>query len=496
MGTLSFLLPSDLSDQSLRNLGRACIAGGQDNLPFLTEAAIEAGKLRVSRQEDESGSVQVPWTVDGAGTVMTSTATLIERSAPYSLPVELARGKINQLRNQSADWLFGGLNMPAALPATIHEATLHFGRATACAPSADSTRYAQKALVQGYAAAETLVNAYIAQVFSVRHQRQPQLDTLLGCRVGAGVPDAALAGSLTLAFNTICLPLSWATVEPAEDEFRWEAHDKLLDWAITAGFHVIGGPLIDCAAGQLPPWLWLWERDLASIASFMCDYVEAVVRRYRGRVRTWQLITASNSHSLLGLGEEEMLWLTVRVAEAARQADPKVEILVGVAQPWGEYLCRQMHNHSPFVFADTLIRSGLNLAALDLEVVMGVAPRGSYCRDLLELSRLIDLYSLLGVPLQVTLGLPSSAGADSRANSEVIVDAGAWRGAFTPEVQAEWAEAFGRLVLCKPSVRSVLWTHLADAEPHLFPSCGLLDAAGQPKPALQRLTRLRAEHLR
>jgi hypothetical protein len=227
----------------------------------------------------------------------------------------------------------------------------------------------------------------------------------------------------------------------------------------------------------------------------MCDYVETAVKRYKGRIRTWQLTAGSNASNLLGLGEEELLWLTVRIAEAARQCDPTVELLVGIAQPWGEYLVGQVRNHSPFVFADTLIRSGLNLAALDVELVMAVSPRGSYCRDLLEASRLIDLYSLLGVPLQITLGLPSSAGPDELASAELSVDAGRWRDGFTPEVQAEWADAFARLALCKPPVRSVLWTHLSDAEPHLFPASGLVDAQGKVKPAMKRLELLRAAHL-
>jgi hypothetical protein len=496
MGMFTFLLPAGLSTAALRHLERACIAGGQENLPFLTEVVLEAGKLRVSRQEDESGSVQLPWIIDNFGTLMTSTATLIDRPGPYSLIVELARGKVNQLRNQTADWQFGGLIMPPALPAAIREATLNFGRAAARSPAAEEAAFAQTALANAAGAGEMLVNAYVQQVFQVRHQRQPKLDATLGCRLGTALPQSPLADTLAESLNTVCLPLSWPTVEPAEDEFQWEAHDQLLDWAITNGFHTIGGPLIDCGAGQQPSWLWLWERDLASIASFMCDYVETVVRRYKGRIRTWQLIAGSNANGLLGLGEEEMLWLTVRVAEAARQADPKLELLVGITQPWGEYLATQMRNHSPFVFADTLIRSGLNLTALDLEVVMGVWPRGSYCREALDLSRLIDLYSLLGVPLQITLSLPSSADVDPHASAELQVDAGVWRGGFTPQVQAEWAQTFGRLALCKPSVRSVLWPQLFDAEPHLFPWCGLVDAAGNAKPALEQLAQLRTEHLR
>jgi hypothetical protein len=496
MGTLHFLLPPNLPGSACEELERACITGGQDCMPFLTEVHVEPGKLHVSRQEDESGYVSCPWVVDGAGKLMTTTATLIERPTPYALAVELARGKVNQLRNQVADWLFGGLNLPATLPKAVRDATLSCGRAASSPHPAEASNHAQTALVQAYSAADQLVNAYIHQVFQVRHQRQTHLDTTLGVRLGGVLPQPPLSEELARACTTVCLPMTWATVEPAEAEFNWKAQDALLEWATKAGFHVVGGPLIDCATGLLPSWLWLWEKDLASIASFMCDYVETAVKRYKGRIRTWQLTAGANNNSLLGLGEEEMLWLTVRLAEAARQCDPGVELTVGIAQPWGEYLAGQVRNHSPFVFADTLVRSGLNLGAIDLELVMGVWPRGSYCRDLLEVSRLIDLYTLLGVPLQVTLGYPSARDDDKQGHADLTVDAGQWRGGFKPEVQADWATAFGRLVLCKPSVRALLWTHCSDAEPHLFPNCGLVSAEGKSKPALKRLADLRTTHLK
>src|SRR5262249_22561867 len=151
----------------------------------------------------------------------------------------------------------------------------------------------------------------------------------------------------------------------------------------------------------------------SQLASFMCSYVETVIRRYRHRVRRWQITAASNCARVLALGEEELLWLTVRLAEVARQIDPTLEIVVGIAQPWGDYMAAEDCMHSPFIFADTLIRTGLNLAALDVEVIAGVTPRGSYCRDLLDTSRLLDLYSLLGVPLRVTLGYPAAQTADA-----------------------------------------------------------------------------------
>jgi hypothetical protein len=228
----------------------------------------------------------------------------------------------------------------------------------------------------------------------------------------------------------------------------------------------------------------------------MCQYVEQVIKRYRKRVRRWQLTAASNWASVLSLGEDELLWLTVRLAEAARQIDPTLELIVGIAQPWGEYMALEDRIQSPFIFADTLIRSALNLAALDIEIIMGIAPRGSYCRDLLETWRMLNLYMLLGVPLRVTLGYPASKALDSKADPDQRVGSGHWRGGYSPAVQAEWAAGFTALALCKPQVQAVHWVHLSDAAPHQFPNCGLLDARGNMRPALQQLRALREKHLR
>src|SRR5207253_7504629 len=121
-----------------------------------------------------------------------------------------------------------------------------------------------------------------------------------------------------------------------------------------------------------------------------------------------------------------------------------------------------------------LMRTGIKLAALDLELIMGISPRGSYCRDLLDESRLLDLYALLGVPIQATLGYPSSA-ATEMACPDQRVNLGNWRGAHSEITQADWASAFAAMALCKPYVRTVQWAHWSDAEPHQFPHCGLVN---------------------
>jgi hypothetical protein len=308
------------------------------------------------------------------------------------------------------------------------------------------------------------------------------------------VPNAGETAALRQAFTAIQVPFSWDEVQPGETDYQWQPPDDLLAWAEANQLPVHGGPLIDFSRGRLPTWVGRWQRDLPSLAVFFCAYVENVVRRYRGRVRSWQLATAGNCAEAPGLGEDELLWLTVRLAEAARQAEPNLDLSVGLTQPWGEYMVYQERSHSPFLFADTLIRSGINLARLDLELILGVEPRGSYCRDALEISRLIDLYSLLGVPLQVTLGYPSSR-QDPNADSGQTVSAGAWRDGFTPSMQAAWVESHVGLCLCKPAVRAVMWTNFRDGILHSLPGCGLIEVDGVAKPALGRVQELRETHL-
>ena len=65
---------------------------------------------------------------------------------------------------------------------------------------------------------------------------------------------------------------------------------------------------------------------------------------------------------------------------------------------------------------------------------------------------MLDLYALLGLPLQVTLGYPSAPGHDPAGDPEMVPGAGRWREGFSPEAQADWAEAFAGLALCKKIV--------------------------------------------
>jgi hypothetical protein len=496
MGMISFLLPENLLADQAKELDCACISGGPDNMPWPSDSQFESPRLTIRRAVEESGYLVVPWQLPGRGSLMGSSSTLMERDAPYDLLIELARGKVNQVRCQLHDWCMGGLQISPEIGKSVREAGLAFGRALLVEALPERNRLAQEALLCAYQTADLIVQTYIDQVFSIRHQRQPRLDTLLGCCLSQPVTQKEQAAALTRACNNLTLDFSWHHIEPAEGQFDWEHADALLQSAIQLGCQFGAGPIIDFAASRLPDWIMAYENDPQRLVHYMTRLIESVIRRYRGKIRRWQLTHGSNLANVLRLSEDDLLWVTVRMIEVARQVDSELELSVGLVQPWGEYMAVKERLHSPFIFADTLSRAGVNLASLSLELVMGVAPRGNYCRDLLETSRLIDLYALLGMPLDVTLGYPAASEQDEQADQSLHVGSGSWQGTFSPETQANWAAAFTALALSKPCVKSVQWAHFSDQVPHLFPHCGLVDAGGQTRPVMQRLQELRETHLR
>ena len=118
----------------------------------------------------------------------------------------------------TADWQAGGLQIPAALNKQILDASLAFGRAVTRDPCEEAAQQAQTVLEAGYRSADQLVQLYTEQMFNARHQRQPRLDTTLGCRLGAIDLQQAHADSLMHACNSIGLTFAWRDIRCNESK--------------------------------------------------------------------------------------------------------------------------------------------------------------------------------------------------------------------------------------------------------------------------------------
>ncbi len=96
------------------------------------------------------------------------------------------------------------------------------------------------------------------------------------------------------------------------------------------------------------------------------------------------------------LSEEHRLMLVARVLEIARRVDDEIQLMIRADQPAS---ARGRATSSPLQFVDALLRSGVGLRQ-STSRSSGSARRGfGSRRDLLDFSRLIDQWSLLGIPL-------------------------------------------------------------------------------------------------
>jgi len=201
--------------------------------------------------------------------------------------------------------------------------------------------------------------------------------------------------------------------ESDEDEFAVQAFDhrstrdfmgqQIID--CLGQFRVGCGPLVTFNRNELPDWLYLWCDDIDAIQSYYTTYIKQIIRRYAGEFRFWHCAAGTNVDEALGLTEEQRLRLTVSALESARRIDARTPLLVSLKQPWGEYLGRTSMDLTPLQFADILVRGDLGLSAIGLHIEIGCAAHSTLPRDLLEFNRMIEHWSMLGLPLVVFLSL-------------------------------------------------------------------------------------------
>ncbi|MDP7276673.1 MAG: endo-1,4-beta-xylanase [Planctomycetaceae bacterium] len=471
---------------------------GFDGRVFPTRVEREGDELVCRRPTSESGRLHVAWPVAGYGRTVVSTSSLREQDATYLLPVELARGKIGQLRNQQAAWEIAGMVVPEGYEEASRQAHRIFARATALQDDPEEAcRLAEAALVHAHNSAQLLTTAYVAQRLSVRSRRSTHFPTSLGCGLGKRFPPSWDAVPPNV-FNSVLIPVGWRQVEEEEGEYAWEATDALLDWSLERKLLAHGGPLLDFGSQGLPDWLSAWSGDVENLQSFVCDFVETALSRYVGRIRVWEIASRVNTGGELALGEEGRLALLARSVDIARQVGEFDQLLVRVEQPWGGYQARGGHLLSPLQFVDALVRSAPGLSGISLEITSGFSPTEPGRRDLMDLSRLIDLWSTLGLPLHVTIAAPSTGGQDAGG---MFVGAGAGvnengsdSGEWTEERQAAWVNGVLPLLLAKQGVVGITWADLDDAGSCEFARAGLLGSDGSPRPVLETICQHRFAH--
>jgi hypothetical protein len=427
---------------------------------------------------------------------LVGTATLSERATPYVLAVELARGKLNDIRNQLADWMQMGLRSTVELEQALAKAQRAFVRAVTTTDDLETcAQAAQDSLQAASHAGDLLIEAYSSQILQSRLATTSKLPTDLGCVLDCNPQKLPASFEWSSTFNMSQVGVSWKQVAPSEGQYRWDELDAQLTWCRRNSRALEVGPLVEFRQGALPDWVWLWEGDCETIGGMVADFVQQAVLRYRGRVPLWHVVHRPASGEILGLTEEEQIRITARAIQAAHQADPSAQLTIGIDRPWAEWMGSSHFQLGPLHLCDYLLRAELGLTGIAIEMAPGYSSPGSYMRDIFEFSKLLDLYSLLNVPLHIWMAVPSADGPDELADPVVQIESAQWPDPIDENLQATWAAKWLVLAVAKPFVRSLTWLQAADALPHLYPHAGLLRADQAAKPLLAWLRMLRKETL-
>jgi hypothetical protein len=375
----------------------------------------------------------------------------------------LARGALARLLDQLNTAEVRGFKLDQELTKLLRQATLHFVKASLNQNDFDlAAQEAQRSLEHSLSLTQQL-------------GRNPQVTTPSSepIRAGMGVWGAVVREADEVRYlngvsdsvpNVLVLRQSWRELEINPGEWTWTALDDVLRRVDTSQFRVGCGPLVTFNRNELPDWLYLWCDDVEAIQSYYTTYIQQIIKRYAGEFRFWHCAAGTNVDEALGLTEEQRLRLTVSALESARHIDSRTPLLVSLKQPWGEYLGRTSMDLTPLQFADILVRGDLGLSAIGLHLEIDCDAHATLPRDLLEFNRMIEHWSILGLPLVVFLSVPTSLDGKLRNG-----------------LRMEYVKHLLHLFTSKSAIHGVVWDPLVDDQPH---SNGLLTETGQAKSIL------------
>ena len=501
---------------------------GIEGVPLPTRVRVDGTTLTLVRSTPGSAKLVFPATIDGLGPRTLTTTSLRptaggvdgRRHPPYGLIPELARGAVDAMRRHGGRGADGesmpdepGISPESGFVATqlAHgrgdtETAARHGVATIVAAHrrlAAVTRRRWTETINATVASGRPLGTLVA-VGVTPPRRSGAGGTMTGgtktsgTKTGGG--DAIDWTRLASAFNAVNLRTTWSDLESDSGRLDFDALDHAMDAASAAGLRVVAGPLLDFRGKRLPHWLYLLEDDFDSLVRVVCRMATSVVSRYAGRVQLWNVASALNLPGPLPLSEERTMALAVKLLQSVRRADPNAATLMSFDCPMGEYLASNARGISPIHFADAVLRSGLGLSGLGLEIRTGYDAPSTLPRGAWEFGSLMDRWSMLGVPLMVTAAVPADVGPDHHAISERgVVNprrdpdmTAADRITATPASQLTDGGSLLAAALARSSVHGFVWDGYDDRLPHTVPHAGLIDAAGRSRPLWDVFRRLRS----
>jgi len=260
-------------------------------------------------------------------------------------------------------------------------------------------------------------------------------------------------------FNYATIPFFWLLMEPIEGVYYFDRTDDMIMWGASQGMAMKGHAPVWFADYVYPEW----ANGVLPGQTAQRNLVDTLMNRYHGLVDNWEVVNEPYHNP--GDWQSPHHW--------ARENDPQANIILN------EY----GHFYQGFVELIDFVEDALDAGTpIDTLGIQAHAPT-DMAFPLEFVRHTLDQFAGLGLDLHITEFTPPSSG--------IPVTGADWRGHWTEQVQAEYAEAFYRVCFSHPAVKAISWWDVSD-HGAWEPGGGMLRADLSPKPvynALQNLIR-------
>lgn len=504
---LRFAVFDDFGPANAWELRRAYLIG-KDDLAIPSQISFQDGIIECRKSTPESAALSLQYSTKDWGLLTLRTTLLPDREQPVLLDLELARHRIMLVLDKLEEWgMASVLSTDDPIMIELNAARDRFTDALV-EPSAPFSRFtprmaqlASDALSRAIAASEHLALRQSERQFEQRfaiakitdEPTRSQYLPMFGCAVHNERFAPPLQKVVQSTFQFIVSPMRWNDIEENEGSYSFQATDRWIEWAVRdARMLVASGPLIDLSAKSVPEWLTIWQHDYETLREFAYEHVCRVVKRYRKAIGRWTAISAPTAGEGLQLSLDQWVDLTRLAVLAIRKGASNARAIVEIPAPFGEHPGGDENIVPPTFFAEMLLHAGVEVDAFGLRIQMGDHTPGHSCRDMMQISAILDDFARFERPLHVTaIGAPSEP-QDGKSTDQ-SPDPGHWKRPWSGEQQADWMLGAVSIAASKPFVRSVAWQALYDtssSSPEMDDG-GLITRDGRAKPALKRASDIR-----
>jgi len=437
--------------------------------------------MAVSRNRDESGRVYFIYPVDGRGEMLICTGTLPIREQPYELLTELARGTLNRLRNQISIWQEGGLTVAETVNQKVDAATKLLSASILGESSLDSDATARKSIQLAMDAIFELSDSFGEQISKFRREHNQLSNFWLANVVGKNERFKASLSHDT--FDLIEVNLNPECTSTNEQLASGHGNDL--------GKRIILGPWLDASVGGM-------SQSLIEVDDYLARKDQLLIecrRQLDNLPKSTSLIHVAQGLNGIGhrhLSYPQQLQATVDMLRLVEDSLIEQPTMISFDFPWAERLAGAVGGVHPLQIADSLMRQGLSISFLGLDINLDYWPNGSAIRDPLQWIDLVDVWAQLGLPLIICLRLPTGAPRDMDAT---IPDRSfnQTRSNLTDRNRLDYLETVLPMLAARPSVHGLIWNQWSDSDDPRYPHGGIVDAKGNEKtPIMETIARMRA----